>query len=589
MSRRAVIPAGPSAAAAPILDGYAAWVAEHDTLSDDDRAAIRADMAKMGYRPAISLLLPLGFGEPAGGSDTLAAVQAQLYPNWELLIAGQSAPHEAVVTVAARADPRIRRVAMWPHEDAADAVNAALEAATGDFAAVLLPGDRLAEHALYEVVVALAARPDAELLYTDEDRIDAAGARTAPRFKTGWDPDLLLAQDCIGALAVWRLGVLRAAGGWRHGFGRAAAYDLALRIGATLLPDRVQHLPAVLCHRPGGADGSIRDRMVGEDAMAAERAVRERLPPTVAIAPAPLWPAGRRIRWPLPDRLPLVSVIVPTRDRAELLRACVSGVLRRTDYPALEVLIVDNDSREAQTEVTLGALAADARVRILRHPGPFNFPAINNGAVAQARGEVVVLLNNDVEVAGPDWLRELVAHALRPDVGAVGAKLLYGDGTVQHAGIVFGPGLAATCQMRRAQRADPGYEGQGALTRTVLAVTGACLAMRKSVYLEVDGMNASHFAIAFNDLDLCLRLGELGYRIVWTPFAELFHLESQTRGVPDTPEKQAQEQREVEHLWYGWHHVFAADPYHNANLSCDWWTPLHLCPPRRRRPWQAPP
>lgn len=183
----------------------------------------------------------------------------------------------------------------------------------------------------------------------------------------------------------------------------------------------------------------------------------------------------------------------------------------------------------------------------------------------------------------------MVSHALRPDVGAVGAKLLFGDGTLQHGGIVFGPGLAATSQLRCSPRTDPGYNGQGALTRTLLAVTGACMALRRSVYLEVDGMNTSHFAIAFNDLDLCLRLGELGYRIVWTPFAELFHLESQTRGVPDTPEKQAQEQREVEHLWYGWRHIFASDPYHNINLNCDWHTPLHLCPPRRRPPWRPAP
>jgi GT2 family glycosyltransferase len=579
----------PSATAAPILEGYAAWVAEHDTLSDADRAAIRAHIAALGFRPSISVLLPLGFGEPGGGRDTLASIRRQLYPDWELCISGRAEADEDAIAEAAGRDPRVRRLPERAHEDVADAVNAALAMADGTFAVVLLPGDQLPDHALYEVAAALGAYPETELLYTDEDLIDAEGVRSSPRFKTGWDPDLLLAEDYIGSLAVWRSDVMRERQGFRRGLGGAAAYDLALRATAAMMPDRIRHLPAVLCHRPLAAGRPLRERMVGADALAARRAVRERLGPAARIEPAPLRPEANRVIWPVPDPPPLVSVIVPTRDRAELLAACAEGVLTRTDYPALELLIVDNDSREPATEEALRRLAADSRVRILRHPGPFNFAALNNIAVRAAHGDIVVLLNNDVDVAGPGWLREMVGHALRPDVGAVGAKLLYADGTVQHGGIVFGPGLSATPVLRRAARNDPGYAGQLAVARTMLAVTGACLAMRRAVYLEVDGMNASHFAVAFNDLDLCLRLGELGYRIVWTPFAELFHLESQTRGLPDTPEKRAREQREVENLWYGWRHIFSADPYHNANLSSSWLEPLHLCPPRRRKPWHAAP
>ena len=387
------------------MEGYPAWVAAHDTLSDADRAEICAHMATIGYRPTVSLLLPLGFGEPGGGRETIASVRAQLYPGWRLIIAGQSAPDEDAATVAARRDKRIRRVAMQPHDDMADAVNAALAEAADDFAAILVPGDQLADRALYEVAVALGTHPDADLLYTDEDRIDPNGTRSAPWFKTGWDPDLLLAEDCIGVLAVWRLAVLRAAGGLRRGFAGAATYDLNLRATAALMPDRIRHLPAVLCHRPAGTLPSLRERMLGADAEAARQAVRERLAPAVRIEPAPLWPAANRVRWPLPDPPPLVSVIVPTRDRADLLTPCAVGVLQRTDYPALELLIVDNDSCEAATEAAFASLAADPRVRILRHPGPFNFAAMNNTAVAQARGEIVVLLNNDVDVAGPDWLR----------------------------------------------------------------------------------------------------------------------------------------------------------------------------------------
>lgn len=573
-----------SPSVARILDGYAAWVAAHDTLRDADRAAIAAHLRGLPFRPLITLLLPLGFDAAGQARDTIASVQAQLYPRWQLCLIGTSAAEQDAIDAAAR-DARILRL---PHSfaDIAEAANAGSARAEGPFVALLRPGERLAERALYEVAVALGAHPDAELLYTDEDEMDASGHRSAPRLKTGWDPDLLFAEDYIGGLAVWRLETMQAAGGLRSGFGRAAGYDLALRATATMLPERIHHVPAVLLHRPPRGGRDLRARMLGEDSEAARRAVRERLGTAARIEPAPLWPTANRVIWPLPDPAPLVSVIVPTRDRAALLVGCVHGVLHRTDYPALEVLIVDNDSGEEATATALRALGADPRVRILRHPGPFNYAAINNAAVEQAKGEVVVLLNNDVELAHPGWLRELVSHAMRPDVGAVGAKLLYGDGTLQHGGILFGPGLAATHVLRLASRLDPGYDGQVAVARSLLAVTGACMALRRSVFREAGGLNAERFAIAFNDLDLCLRLGELGYRIVFTPFAELFHLESASRGLPDTPEKVAQEQREVDSLWYGWRHIFTSDPFHNINLACAWSEPPHLCAPRRRKPWQ---
>ncbi len=578
--------ADPGAAAARILHGYADWVAAHDTLNDADRAAIVAHGRALPLQPAVSLLLPLGFGMPGGAGDTLASVQAQLYPRWQLCIVGDRDADDPAIDDAARRDPRILRLHQ-PHTDLAVAVNAMLAAAAGPYVALLLPGERLADRALYEVAVMLGAYPDTELLYTDEDVMDWAGCRAAPRLKTGWDPDLLLAGDCIGSLAVWRLETLHAAGGLRSGFGATAPYEMALRVTATMPPDRIRHLPAVLLHRPPAAAGDLRARMLGDDNAAVRRAVQDRLRDAAHIAPAPLWPSANRVIWAVPEPAPLVSVIIPTRDRAALLVACAWGVLLRTDYPALELLIVDNDSCEDVTAAALHDLAADPRVRILRHPGRFNYAAINNAAVAEARGDIIVLLNNDVEVMEPGWLRELVSHAVRPDVGAVGAKLLYGDGTLQHGGIVFGPGLSATHVLRQAARVDPGYQGQLAVARSFLAVTGACMALRRSVFCEAGGLNADRFAIAFNDLDLCLRLGELGYRIVWTPFAELFHLESASRGVPDTPEKLAQEQSEVSDLWYSWRHIFTTDPFHNINLSCEWTKPQHLCAPRRRRPWDT--
>lgn len=576
--------------APPVEDieaAYPAWARRHDTLDDQDRAAIRAAIPAIADPPLLSLLLPVGFAPAGALRDTLASVCAQLYPHWELCVVGDPASaHERAAFAAF--DPRIRVLDRDRHADPATAANAALAQAEGRFVALLTEGDTLPAHALYEVAVELSRATATDLLYTDEDRIDRSGERSAPRFKTGWDPDLLLGCDYIGALAFFSRDLVAGCGGWRAGLGGAVGYDFALRASARILPDRVRHLPSVLYHRPAAAAQSLRERVVGPATVAVRQALVEFIGPAARVTPSPLSPSCNRVIWPVPDPAPLVSIIMPTRDRPEHLVPAAWGVLLRTDYPAFELLIVDNDSQEAVTATALRDLSGQARVRVLRHPGPFNYAEINNAAVREAKGEIIVLLNNDVDVIHADWLRELVSHALRPEVGAVGARLLYADGRVQHGGVVLGPGLNATHMLRLAERDDAGYGGQLAMTRSFSAVTGACLAMRRAVFEEVGGLDGANFAVAFNDIDLCLRLGEYGYRVVWTPFAELFHLESQSRGKPDTPAKLAREMREVSNLWRLWRHAFAADPFLNPNLNCSWDENLHLCPPRRRKPWRLP-
>jgi len=562
--------------AAAIDDGYAEWVRRHDTPTALDRAAILADIARMPRPPLLSLLLPAGFAPPDRLLDTVNALRGQLYPHWELLLAG-TCPF-------ANVDPRIRVVDRGRPREPATAAAAALRHAQGEYVAVLAEGDRLPAYALYEIAVELSRFPDTWLLYSDEDTIDFTGARTKPRFKSGWDCDLLLGHDMIGGIAVYRRDAIVASGGIRATYGPSFGYDLALRVTARLPPDRIRHLPVVLLHRP--AEGqTLRDRALGPAAFAARRAVADFLGARAEVEPSPLMPTHNRIVWPLPNP-PSVTLVMPTRDHADMLAAAATGVLSRTDYADLDLLIVDNDSREDATRVVLRDLCADPRVRVLHHPGPFNFAAINNAAVRQARGEILVLLNNDIDVIHPGWLREMVSHAVRPDVGAVGAKLLYADGQLQHGGIVLAPGPNAAHLHRLADRFDPGYGGQLAVARGCAAVTAACLAVRRDVYLEVGGMDEAGFAIEFNDIDLCLRLGERGYRIVWTPFAELFHLESKSRGRADTDAKAVQQRAEIDRLDRLWRYAFDDDPYNNPNLACSWDDDLHVCPPRRRRPWQ---
>jgi GT2 family glycosyltransferase len=297
-----------------------------------------------------------------------------------------------------------------------------------------------------------------------------------------------------------------------------------------------------------------------------------------------------RVVWPLPASDPLVSVIIPTRDRSDLLAQCVEGILHRTDYCNLEVLIVDNGSVEPATLTLFDQLtSSDSRVSILAHPGPFNYSALNNAAARAATGEVLLLLNNDIDVIDSGWLRELVSHAIRPDVGVVGAKLLYANEQVQHGGIVLGPNGQIIHVHRLANRNDPGYRGQLAHARTLSAVTGACAAIRRAVFFEVGGLDEVNLTMAFNDIDLCLRVGDYGYRVVWTPFAELFHLESASRGLDDAnPTKRERFLRELQYMRKTWGSLLeSADPFHNPNLLFAWEYFEVPSAPRREKPWRS--
>jgi GT2 family glycosyltransferase len=283
------------------------------------------------------------------------------------------------------------------------------------------------------------------------------------------------------------------------------------------------------------------------------------------VFPGPFGTA--QIKWPLPPRLPLVSVIVPTRDKVKLLRKCVEGVLHGTNYPNLELIIVDNGSAETHTHAYLADICADPRVRVLPYAAPYNYSAINNFAAAQARGEYLCLLNNDTEVLEDSWLREMMRQATRPQVGAVGAKLLYEDRSIQHAGVIIGLGEAAGHAHRFLKEGQPGYFGQAHIPQYVSAVTAACLLVQKSKFEAVGGLDAAELAVAFNDVDFCLKLERAGWRNVYTPQATLIHHESKSRGRDISPQHIDRYLKELKVLQERWSTKTYLDPLHNPNLS----------------------
>jgi GT2 family glycosyltransferase len=551
------------------------------------------------FRPLISVIIALGGTSEDALRESLNSVVTQLYPDWELCLAAEEVA-EPLVTEVLRGStgqhPRIKVKRSANVESIAVQINEALNSATGEFVAFLRAGDVLPEHSLYEVAVELAGNLRTDIVYTDHDQIDGHGRRSNPWFKPGWDPDLLLAQDYISDLIVYRRTLIETVGLLRPGFEGAELHDLALRAVAATAPDRICHVPAILYHRrnENKAMHSQAAAAALRAVAASRRAVREHLDSQgykeALLESAPQIPSATRVVWPLPAQLPMVSVIIPTRDRADLLAQCVDGVLHRTDYCNLELLIVDNGSVERGTLTLFDQLTcSESRVRILRDPGPFNYSALNNAAAREARGEVLLLLNNDIDVIDPGWLRELVSHAIRPAVGAVGAKLLYANRQIQHGGVVLGPGGAMTHVHRLADRNDPGYFGQLALPRVLSAVTGACLAVRRAVFFEVGGLDEVNLPVAFNDIDFCLRVGDHGYRVVWTPFSELFHLESASlRGLHDDPAQRARFEREWKYMQNTWGSLLeSGDPFHNPNLLFAWEyfeVPSGL---RREKPWHC--
>jgi GT2 family glycosyltransferase len=571
---------------------YARWIKLYDTLSGGDRGAIKAHIERLSYQPLISIIMAAREMQEPLLRDTIDAVRAQLYSHWQLCIAddGSCGPasvalmHEMTAT-----EPRIKWIRNET-DDASTAHNSALALATGEFVALLNQGDRLAEQALYEIVAELNTHPDADLIYSDEDRIDADGTRHAPHFMTDWNRELFLAANEVPHLCVVRKALVDKIGGYRRGYSAAQDYDLILRVADASEPRTIRHIPAVLCHRHA-ASSAISDTQIQAYLRATRSAKADyflRRGEAAKPVENPFCPKWDWIRRPVPAPAPLVSLIVPTRNRHDLLGPCLEGLLNETNYCPLEIIIIDHESDEPETIALLDRWRGDPRARIMRYEGPFNYSDMNNKAVAVARGEFVGLVNNDISVIHADWLAEMVSLAVLPGSGAVGAKLLYPDETVQHGGVVLGILGVANHAHYKAQRHALGYFGKLVLASDISAVTGACLVVRRAVYEEVGGLDADNLPVSFNDVDLCLKIQARGYRNIWTPFACLYHHESPSRGSDMAPDKVERARREALFMRSKWAPHLDDEPFYNANLTlkgCDF---ALAFPPRRVKPWRTP-
>lgn len=551
---------------------YAAWVAQYDTLDDARRAELADMVASLAQQPLISVVMPTYQPNPQWLREAVDSVRNQIYPNWELCIADDASPDpevKATLNDLARTDSRIRVVYREQNGHISAASNSALAIASGQWVALLDHDDILPADALARVAECINQHPDAGVIYSDEDKINERGERLNPYFKPDWNPDLFLSQNMVSHLGVFRRNLIEAVGGFRLGLEGSQDYDLALRIIEQLAPRQIIHIPRVLYHwrvHSGSTALSADVKTYAQDA--AVRALNEHLQRTGIDAKVELTMGTQyRIRYPLPATPLLVSLIIPTRNALTLVRQCIDSILAKTTYPNYEILLIDNASDDPEALAYFETLSQSDRVRVIRDDRPFNYSMLNNSAVQQAHGELIALINNDIEVITPNWLEEMVGIALQPGVGAVGACLWYPDDTLQHGGVIIGIGGCAGHAQKHLERGGPGYNGRGALIQSYSAITAACLLIKKDLYLKVGGLNEKYLTVAFNDVDFCLKLREAGYRNIWTPYAELYHHESATRGKEDTPEKQERAAREISYMQRRWKKVIAHDPAYSPNLT----------------------
>lgn len=527
--------------------------------------------------PLISVVVPVYKTEIGVLREMIDSVVRQTYRNWELLLVddfSEQADLDKTLSEYAARDWRIRILKQEKNSGISGATNAGVGASNGTFVAFLDHDDTLDPDALLLIADSIRRCPKVKFLYTDEDKISLSGELCDPHFKPDWNQELLYSYNYICHLLVVRTDLLREVGSLRVGYEGAQDYDLVLRLSERADPSEILHIAKVLYHWRMSKSSTAMDAGAKPYAhQAGIRALEEHLirkyGGTISVIDGPA-PFSYRIMWPVDDE-PLVSIIMPTRDQLKVLKTAVLSVLDHTTYRKFELIIVDNNSQDPEVISWMKSVQEqDDRVRVVRDEREFNYSALNNSAARMARGSILALLNNDIEIIQDDWLREMVSLATRAEVGCVGAKLLYPDRTVQHAGVIVGFGGVAGHIHLRFPEDSHGYMNRLQIRQEYTAVTGACLVLRKKIFEDVGGLNEENLAVAFNDVDLCLKVRRAGYVNVWTPYARLIHHESISRGYEDTPEKQMRFEKETAYMKTAWATERFADPAYNPNLSLDY-------------------
>ena len=566
---------------------YESWIDRYDSLTEEKITTLRKKIDHITQLPLISVLMPVFNPSPEFLEEAILSVKEQIYPNWELCIADDNSTDtriQQLIKKHADSDPRIKYTFRTQNGHISVASNSALELATGDYTALLDHDDLLTPDALYWIANEIINYPDSALLYSDEDKLDEKGKRCVPYFKCDFNYSLFLSHNMICHLAAYKTSLLRQLGGFREGFEGSQDYDLVLRLIEIVQPSLIRHIPKVLYHwRAHKGSTALSDKKKPYAHLAALKAINEhlqRMDIAATAEAAPEAPGMNRVRYHLPVNPPEVEIVILTRDKPALLQACIKSILKQTSYPNYSITIVDNGSVEPETHKLFSAWKQHQRISVIRDDSEFNFSKLNNMAIKRSKAEFICMMNNDITIITPHWLEEMMGHALQVGVGVVGARLWYPNETLQHGGVIIGLGGIAGHALRHIKKRDPGYCFRALLQQDFSAVTAACLLVKKAHYLSVGGFDENNLTVAFNDVDFCLKLGEKGLRNLWTPYAEMYHHESASRGFDNTPEKQARFNKEAEYIKMRWANIILHDPAYSPNLTLEYENFSLAWPPR---------
>lgn len=553
---------------------YTRWVYLYDRITLDVAEKFESRIRELGYRPRISVIMSVYKPNLLFLEKAIRSVRSQYYSNWELCICDDASCDDDLSKLLSRhaqEDERIKVITNTEHLHISGTLNSAIDISDGEYLAFLYQDDMLSRHALYWVAEELNRNHDAKFLYSDEDRINEQDERFMPHFKPDWNPDLLNSYNMVCHLTVISMDLISKVGGFRSGFEGAEDYDLVLRCAEIIDHSEIVHIPRILYHirRKGGRSPhdidvklSVRDT--------GRRALYEHVEKFAEGVEVKCIDNIYRVIYPLPDPEPRVSIIIPTKNKPDLLRMCVDSIHEKTLYKNYEILIVDNGSTDKEALEYIASLAERENVDVITIKGKFNYSRLNNVAAGHASGDVLGLVNNDIEIISPDWMGEMVRHVIRPEIGVVGAKLFYPNSFIQHAGVILGLRGVAGHAFKGYRNGMASYFRRADVVQNYSAVTAACMFVQKEVYQKIGGLDEDNLAVAYNDIDFCLRASEKGYRILWTPYATMYHYESRTRGQDNTAAKKAQYEREYNYMRERWKHVLERDPAYNPNLTLDY-------------------
>jgi len=534
--------------------------------------AISEKLDHFDKKPLISIIMPVYNVSPEWLDKAIISVESQWYENWELCIADdKSTNKETLDYLKSINNPKIKITFLEKNLNISGASNAALSLAKGEYIALLDNDDELTPDALYEMVKVIN-QTDADFIYSDEDFISTEGVCSNPHYKPDFSPDLLLSHNYITHFSCFKKVLLEKVGYFNSQFDGSQDYDLFLRL--TEQTNNIEHIQKVLYHwrtieGSTSADSEAKPEAIERSKRVLEAAMHRRgIDATIEYGNLNHF---FRVKYTIKNN-PLVSIIIPFKDKPELLDMSINSILEKSTYQNYEIIGISNNSEEQETFDMMDRLERkDTRVSFYEYNIEFNYADINNYAVnTYAKGEHILLLNNDIEVIEPTWLEAMLEHSQRDEIGCVGAKLYYPNDTIQHAGVIIGLGGYAGHSHKMYPRDNPGYFNRLNAIQNLSAVTAACLMIKKRIYQEVEGMDEVNFKVAYNDVDFCLRVLEKGYINLFTPYAQMYHHESISRGYETTPEKIARFQTEKEALSQRHKHILTqGDPYYNPNLTQD--------------------